>query len=91
MTLNRRYLEDRYGESLKDFLPDVFKCNICGEKYELEFTGKYEFGKEVICEYCIKDNFDRCENCGTIWEKEKGMICPECGERLKEAAGEKEK
>ena len=86
MTLNRRYLEERYGESLKDWAPAIFKCAVCGEKYECEYINEYEHDGESVCEFCLKDYFRRCENCGAIWEKEKGMVCSKCGEIEEEVA-----
>ena len=77
---NQTWYDDKSGESARDFAPPVFTCSICGEKYLCDSVGEFDFYGESVCQYCAKDEFDRCQNCGLLFEKGKYKSCPECGE-----------
>lgn len=71
-------------DSLRDFLPDVFTCDICRETFDMEYHELHVHEDEPICEDCLKEHFIVCDYCGEVIDKDDEFeVCPECGSELK--------
>jgi len=67
-----------------DFLPVIWTCDACDDKYDEAHHTKYEtVDGETICEYCLEMDHVRCDECGTIYhEDDANITCLQCGEVL---------
>ena len=67
----------------EDFNPEIFKCIQCDETFDEAFHGEpgKDADRDPICNDCAVD-FDRCDNCGLLWDKGDQEKCPDCGGSL---------
>jgi hypothetical protein len=79
------------GDCLRDFLPVIEKCSVCGEYGDTEVDTFHKFTDgEPVCEWCLEayKDFVRCSWCGIVFESSaKRPRCPECGTRKEDPDG----